>query len=245
MTRGSRSAPERSTASRRLLALIIVPLGFALIMIVAALQGTPRIRILESENEALPMASEQPQPTVTPGPPLLPEQGENPVLKVIAIIIAAILTTAAVAVLVFLVILLVRKLISMWRDRALPAREGAEIDDLPAAASVAPTPDAVVIRRGIAEAIRVMGDVSDPGDAIIAAWVGLEQTAADSGVTRAPSETPREFTLRIIARRGATQQDVTALVDLYEQVRFGGHLASDDDRAQARTLLARLEEEWR
>lgn len=245
MTRGPRSSVERGTSSARLLPLIIVPLGFVLIMIVAALQGTPQIRILESQNEAFPMATEQPRPTVTPGPPVLPEQGDNPVLKVIAIIIAVVLTTAVAAVLVFLLILLVRKLIAMWRDRPLEQREGAEIDELPAGASAAPVPDAVVIRRGIAEAIRTMADITDPGDAIIAAWVGLEQTAADSGVTRAPSETPREFTLRIIARRAATQQDVTELVDLYERVRFGGHTASHEDRVQARTLLGRLEEEWR
>ena len=36
----------------------------------------------------------------------------------------------------------------------------------------------------------------DPADAIVRAWLGLQETAEESGIVRHPAETPTEFTSR-------------------------------------------------
>ncbi|MFE7019855.1 DUF4129 domain-containing protein [Microbacterium sp. NPDC057650] len=214
-----------------------------IIMLVAGLQGLPRFRAVDFGTGDAVEQTPEPEPTVTDGPIKLPER-DDLLATIIASVGAVIVCLAVLALVVLLIVLVVRRLRELWRDRPLRRRGGAEIDDEPASGAEA-TVAAAAIRRGIAAAIDVIGESRDPGDAIIAAWVGLEQTAADSGVARAASETPREYTLRIIARRAATESDVGALVDLYEQVRYGGHIADDADRRAARDLLERLEEEWR
>ncbi|UJP10787.1 DUF4129 domain-containing protein [Microbacterium sp. KUDC0406] len=244
MRRGIRSPEGRTGSSHALLIGIAVGVALILVMLVSALQGLPRFRQVDwGDGEPLPEVSQAP-PSGTPTPLPQPER-DDLLATIIAVILAVILCLVVLALVVLLLIVIIRRLRELWRGRPLRQRAGADLDEQPAAAAAPVIVDAVVIRRGIAEAIRVIGGSSDPADAIIAAWVGLEQTAADSGVARAASETPREFTLRIIARRAATEQDVVALVDLYEKVRFGGHSADDGDRRTARTLLERLEEEWR
>lgn len=225
--------------------LLAIPLGLIVVMLIAALQGPPRFRPIGQSQHGGFIETAPPAPSGTPLP--LPQQGDDCLLcRIVAIILAVVIGLAVLAMVTALLVLLIRRAIEAWRSRPLRTRAGADVDtEQPSAPMPQAEPDAVVIRRGIAEAIRVSAEAADPGDAIIAAWVGLEQTAADSGVARAASETPREFTLRIIARRAATARDVTALVDLYERVRFGGQTVGEDERRTARTLLGRLEEEWR
>lgn len=244
MRRGSRSPEGRTGASRALVAGIAVAVTFVVVMLVASLQGFPTFRAIDlGDSRPLPEATE-PMPSGTPLP--LPEPKRDDLLAtIIAVVMAVIVCLVVLAVIVLLIIVVVRRLKELWRARPLRDRAGTDLDEQVAGAAEPAVADARAIRRGIAEAIRVMGESREPGDAIIAAWVGLEQTAADSGVARGASETPREFTLRIIARRAATERDVVALVDLYERVRFGGLVADDSDRHTARTLLERLEEEWR
>ncbi|REJ04588.1 DUF4129 domain-containing protein [Microbacterium bovistercoris] len=217
---------------------------FVVIMLVAALQGLPVFRpIDQSDSRPLPEPTE-PMSSGTPAPLPVPQR-DDLLATIIAAVLAVIVCLGVLSLIILLVIVLLRRLKEIWGERPLRSRDGAELDARVAGAAEPAQADAQVIRRGIAAAIRVIGESRYPGDAIIAAWVGLEQTAADSGVTRGESETPREFTLRIIARRAATEKDVIALVDLYERVRFGGHVADDGDRRTARALLERLEEEWR
>jgi hypothetical protein len=214
------------------------------IMLVAGLQGLPTFRAVDFGTGDGVEQTPEPEPTATDGPIKLSD-GDDLVAQIIAMVMAVIVCLAVLALVVLVIVLVVRRLRELWRDRPLRRRDGTEVDDEPAAGAEAPVAAAAAIRRGIAAAIDVIGASREPGDAIIAAWVGLEQTAADSGVARAASETPREYTLRIIARRAATERDVSALVDLYERVRYGGHVADDADRRAARELLERLEEEWR
>ncbi|MGX7825310.1 DUF4129 domain-containing protein [Actinokineospora sp. 24-640] len=80
-----------------------------------------------------------------------------------------------------------------------------------------------------------------PGDAVIAAWLVLEDAAAACGTRRAPAETASEFTTRVMAEHAV---DGVALADLrsrYHRARFAGQ-ATDDDADAARAALARVEE---
>lgn len=108
-----------------------------------------------------------------------------------------------------------------------------------------PEPDpAPAVARGIARALQVLDEPREPHDAIVEAWLGLQEAAADSGVRRRAAETPAEYTTRIIGRIGADSDATETLLRLYQDVRFGGHPVDSDDVATARSCLLRLRESW-
>jgi len=115
----------------------------------------------------------------------------------------------------------------------------AAVDDEPDSEALAP-----VVRRGLARAVELLAEDIPPSDAIVAAWLGLQEAAEDSGVRRRPAETPAEFTARIIRRAGADPRSATTLLRLYQDVRFGGIAATTADIARARAALVELEAAW-
>jgi len=99
-------------------------------------------------------------------------------------------------------------------------------------------------RPALAEGVEAAVDALDrdvpPGDAVVAAWVALEEAAERSGVLREPAQTATEFTLELL---DATEADATAsrtLLDLYLAARFSGHPITSDDVVRARASLAAL-----
>ncbi|SEC24485.1 protein of unknown function [Paramicrobacterium humi] len=121
-----------------------------------------------------------------------------------------------------------------------PQGDGGEVASTPAAEADVPP---AVIRRGIAHALVQIREERPPGDAIIAAWLGLEESAEDSGLHRRPAETAAEFTAAAIARLGA-EHEVRELLALYQGVRFGGHRATAADVVRATAYLETLRERW-
>jgi hypothetical protein len=80
-------------------------------------------------------------------------------------------------------------------------------------------------------------------DAVIACWVALEDAAASAGVARQPSETPSEFTIRVLAVGGISAPELTRLSALYREARYSSHGSSEEARAEARAALTRLRDE--
>jgi hypothetical protein len=80
-------------------------------------------------------------------------------------------------------------------------------------------------------------------DAVIACWVALEDAAASAGVARQPSETPSEFTVRVLAVGGISAPELTRLAGLYREARYSSHGSSEEARAEARAALTRLRDE--
>ncbi|ADB30526.1 hypothetical protein Kfla_1425 [Kribbella flavida DSM 17836] len=80
-------------------------------------------------------------------------------------------------------------------------------------------------------------------DAVIACWVALEEAAASAGVAREPSETPAEFTVRVLGVGGISEPELLRLAELYREARYSTHGSSEDARAQARAALLRLRDE--
>ncbi len=81
-----------------------------------------------------------------------------------------------------------------------------------------------------------------PRDAIIAAWVALEDAAAGSGVVRDPADTPTEFTLAVLDATPADRGAARTLLGLYLHARFSTDAMSEPDVAAASTaaeVLAR------
>lgn len=235
------------TSRRTGLALVfggIVAL-FVALMLAASVQGLPQFTpppFTPPEGEAPPA----PVPSSTDAaPPELPDVPASPIAGIIGVILAT-LIALVIAVLVFLAVRrLIRLLREMWRDRPLARQSAGEVKGGAGIAATAAEPDAATIRRGIDAALATIGTRPDPGDSIIAAWVGLEETSADAGSARQPSETPTEFTLRIVGRRDSIADELATLLRLYERVRFGGHQADELDRAAAASCLRRIQQEWR
>ena len=217
---------------------------FVIAMLAASVQGIPTISPPELEP-AESDAFEIPQETASPGP--VPTPLPEPASDIAGAIVSIIFVLLGIAVAGLIAFFIVRALIRAWRDRPLRIRDGADVGYASETADESQETDAAapMIRRGIDGALRSIDERSEPGDAIVAAWVGLEESAADAGLTRGRSETPAEFALRIITRRAGITDAATALLELYERVRFGGYLAEEDDRDRARTALRTIEEGWR
>lgn len=240
---------ERPTTDARrdvgrlgLLSAVIVL--FLIAMIAAAIQGAPTFR----PSDPAPPPSVQPAPTTMPGQTGLPEDIEpDPTGSAVMQVSAAILMLLVAAGVIALLAIIARALLRAWRDRPTGRREGAETAAEVADVAAVPEPQLVVdaIRRGIAGALQAVDERALPTDAVVAAWVGLEESAADAGVARAPSETPGEFALRIITRRSGIEDEASELLTLFERVRFGAHEATESERRAARSALLRIEEVWR
>lgn len=252
MSRSEPSVPEGQRAgeerhrTRLLLPLLAITGFFATIMFAAATQGIPQFGGGLDDTEG--RTGEDvllTAPTETAPPPLEPPE-DSPLLAIIGTILAAVVVAAVLAMAYLGMRLLIRYLVGLWRDRPLARREAAQVAIQVVAAPVTDVePDKATIRRGIAEALRTIDDRPVPGDSIVAAWVGLEESAADAGAGRGRNETPSEFTVRIIGRRAGIAADVVTLLALYEQVRFGGHDADESDRARASQCLRGIQEGWR
>ncbi|MEU4015465.1 DUF4129 domain-containing protein [Microbacterium sp. NPDC028030] len=231
---------------RVLLPLIAVVGLFAILMFAAAQQGRPQFGVLpDAEPEPIDAEIIEPLPSETTPPPMVPTE-DSPLLRIIGIVLAVLVAVAVLALLFSAARILVRFLRGLWRDRPLTRREASEVEATTGmVATPEPEPDAETIRRGIDEAIRTIDARPSPGDSIVAAWVGLEESAADAGAGRGVNETPSEFTARIIGRRAGIGAEVVTLLGLYEQVRFGGVDADEGDRAAAASCLRGIQAGWR
>jgi hypothetical protein len=75
-----------------------------------------------------------------------------------------------------------------------------------------------------------------PGNAVIRAWVTLENAAEHK---RAPHQTATEFTISLLAKETADEEAVRELRTLYHRARFG-HRDDESDAAAARDALDRI-----
>lgn len=235
--------PARRSVDRLALPVIVVAL-FVVAMIASASQGQPTFR----PAEPIPAGTSEPLPTASPGGTGLPEPTESePTNAVVAQILTVILMVLVAAGIIVLLAIVARALLRAWRDRPLKRRGAAVVAPEVEQFESPPTADIPVgvMRRGIAGALATIDQRARATDAIIAAWIGLEESAADAGVTRAASETPGEFAVRIITLRPGVADEAVALLRLYESVRFGTRVADEDDRSSARRALRRIEEVWR
>ena len=104
--------------------------------------------------------------------------------------------------------------------------------------------DLPVLHRGLLRASDVLESEREPRDAIVRAWLGLQEAAEDSGLSRRPAETPTEFTTRVFASVHADRAAAAALLEVYLRVRFRATPATPADVAVAREAIDRLRQTW-
>ena len=181
----------------------------------------------------------------------LPTQSPSPLLRIsahsagkfpLAIVLAVIIAIAAVGF-----ALLVWRLWAARPSRAATTRNTAvteTISEVPVEPQPDPEPDAPALRTGIELALQALDEQREPADAIVRAWLGLQETAAQSGIVRRAAETPTEFTSRILSRAFADDRAVRTLLRLYLRTRFGDHPVTSDDVAVVRAALQELVLTW-
>lgn len=77
----------------------------------------------------------------------------------------------------------------------------------------------------------------EPRNAIVAAWLGLETTAAATGLPRLPAETSSEYTERVIGVWPVDSDRLGDLAALYREARFSVHELGESHRDRALTDL--------
>ena len=76
-----------------------------------------------------------------------------------------------------------------------------------------------------------------PRDAVIEAWVTLENAADHK---REPHETATEFTVALLEEENADEAALRELRTLYQRARFGAGTVDDDSADRARDALDRI-----
>jgi hypothetical protein len=80
-----------------------------------------------------------------------------------------------------------------------------------------------------------------PSDAVVAAWLSLEEAAASSGAPRQDHQTPTEFTGALLTRYEVDTEAAATLRGLYQRARFGApDQVSARDAASAAEALERV-----
>jgi Domain of unknown function (DUF4129) len=111
------------------------------------------------------------------------------------------------------------------RRRALPADERSQRS---------------AARAAVQAAIGALDTITDPRDAVIAAYVEMQGTLAAHGVARAPTEAPREYLRRVLVASSATEREARTLTGLFEEARFSEHPISERLRGTALAALSSL-----
>jgi hypothetical protein len=76
-----------------------------------------------------------------------------------------------------------------------------------------------------------------PRNAVVECWHRFEQQAAAAGLTRRPSETSAEFTLRALDLVRADEGAVLRFAEIYREARFSDHPLGEETRAAAVAAL--------
>jgi len=187
-----------------------------------------------------PVVSYSPAPegTVTPAPQAHHSIGAGLTISILPILI--ILGCLVIAVLALFILYVVRHRVRRVKiagvDEYLNEDNETGLEE--------PEADLPTLHRGLLRASDVLESTREPRDAIVRAWMGLQEAAEDSGVRRRPAETPTEFTTRVFQSVDADRAAATALLRVYLRVRFRAGGATQSDVAVARDAIERLQKTW-
>ncbi len=199
-------------------------------------QFTPRFDSDRGEPTppAAPPSAEMPTATATETPPPLDTDLPAPDLGWLLWVGAGLLAVVLLALLLRWV---------LWMRRPHPP-EPEPPATLAGTGAVENEPDIPALHRGAQAAVTQLEQAGPPRDAIVAAWLALEEAAEASGVHRRPAQTPTEFTTSVLARTGADEAAVTALLGLYHQARFSTRSPGTAEVHAAAAALTQITESW-
>jgi hypothetical protein len=105
-------------------------------------------------------------------------------------------------------------------------------------------PDAAErVGSGLRRSLADLESERDPRLAVQRAYARMEESLGEIELSRAPDETPTEFTARVLRVLGASAAAASDLTGLFEIARFSDHPMDEDDRRRAIASVRRLEAE--
>jgi hypothetical protein len=206
------------------------------LVVLGAASATPWIITLALPRFTTPdrPMPETPQVTVAPQEPVQRDQSLTHIIATVAAILFALLVTAVIA---YGLYRLVQRLRAAWQ----PEDDHVESDQLDGdVPGEAVTVDIASLATAVARAEAHLAGVAGPADAVVAAWIALEDEAALQGTGRDPAQTPTEFTSVLLQHTPAPADAVAVLRSLYHRARFTSHPVTPDDVRRARESLARI-----
>ncbi len=225
------SGPGGRTSRAAVLGLVAAAVLVAAVVGPWRPTGDGALSFLRVDPVAQPAPMEE--PTSSPTPEVVPTPaGTSAWVSAIARVVVVL---AAVALAVLLVVL-VRRLLA-----ALARRRPGERQEAPAGVALTLDPGDELAVPALRDAVATAADRIDeslpPGDAVIAAWVAVEQAAERSGIARDPAATATELTVAVLDASRADPAATRALLDLYLAARFSEHVLTPADVRAARTHL--------
>jgi hypothetical protein len=103
--------------------------------------------------------------------------------------------------------------------------------------------DDEALDNAVAAGVAALGSETDPRQAVIKAYAGMERALAEDGLPRRPSETPLEYLRRALERLSASTAATTRLTSLFEQAKFSSHRIDEEMRREALAALGDLRSE--
>lgn len=161
------------------------------------------------------------------------QRDPSTLVRVLLTVGGLVLELAALAAMILVAFLLVRRARTGWQLRRPRETAAAEVD-FPVLEMPRRVADAM--REDAAEQARVLAD-GEPRDAIVACWHRFELQAERAGLAREPWETSSEFALRMLDLVDADRGAVARLATLYREARFSGHLLGEPSRQEAARAL--------
>ncbi|MFI9816267.1 DUF4129 domain-containing protein [Saccharothrix variisporea] len=211
---------------RLVLALLV---GLALVVVALAARGASPV-----PYDAIGSVPDT-APVFTKTPADVAEDAEN------GSVVGGSLVVVAVVLVAMVVIALAGLVLSLglprWRRRR-EAAVGVVADAVDGADGRAPE----LLVQGAREALEGLSERvgGPPRDAVVGAWLRLEEAAAGSGAARLPHQTPTEFTGALLARYRVDEQATGALRKVYQRARFGTADVTEDDARTAREALEHI-----
>jgi Domain of unknown function (DUF4129) len=146
--------------------------------------------------------------------------------------------------LILLVLAVAAAVLWLWQRYRRSALDSLPDEPLATAGLLEVPPDVPLLRQGVQAAQRSLAEIADPNNAIVAAWLALEEAASSSGVHREPAQTPTEFTVAVLADTAADPQATSDLLHLYHRARFSSAGVGAAEVTQAVNCLAILAASW-
>lgn len=216
---GAEGARSRST--------MLLALGSLVLLVVGAMAWAPwHVRWNPGLPITLPPTDEPMSPPPTPdAEPADPANNEVVlwVLIGLGLIVLAILTVVAA-----------RAVRAWWSRRPRPVPEAPlTVEALPG--QVVPTRE--VVADAVADALAKLDGTPDAADAVVQAWLALEDAVAREGIVREAAQTQAELTADVLHATRAPRHATRTLLRTYEAVRYGAAGASRADVRTAREAL--------
>jgi hypothetical protein len=105
-------------------------------------------------------------------------------------------------------------------------------------------PDAAErVGSGLRRSLADLESERDPRLAVQRAYARMEESLGEIELSRAPDETPTEFTARVLRVLGASSAAASDLTGLFEIARFSDHPMDEGDRRRAIASVRRVEAE--